>query len=286
MADPPVHPPVRLHRGASADGVLPAAPAARHGRLVEATVALLRRPAVVSHQSAAVLLGLPLWGVPLDRVHVTRPPGSPTVGSTVLCCHVARIREDEVVEVAGMPVTTPVRTMLDLARSLPHEKAVVVLDAALHRGFLEHDQVRARLFDIVGSPGARSAARVVAAADARSESVGESRSRVILQRWQLAPSDLQFEIRSGSRALVARTDFVWEGARLVGEFDGRVKYGRLLPPGQEPGDAVEAEKRREDAVRNEQWDVVRWVWAELAAPHRLAAKVRRAKERAGRRRAG
>ncbi|NEK85523.1 type IV toxin-antitoxin system AbiEi family antitoxin domain-containing protein [Blastococcus saxobsidens] len=309
MTEPPVDPPVRLRRdalatgwsdaelaralrageltrlrrGAYVDGALPTAPAARHAQLVEATVSLLRRPAVVGHQSAAVLLGLPLWDVPLERVHVTRPPGSWTDRSAVLCCHVARIREDEVVEVAGMRVTDPVRTMLDLARSLPHETAVVALDAALNKRLLEHEQIRARLFDIVGSPGARSAARVVAAADARSESVGESRSRVILQRWQLAPSDLQFEVRSGSAALVARADFVWEGARLVGEFDGRVKYGRLLRPGQEPGDAVFAEKRREDAVRDEQWGVVRWVWAELAAPHRLAAKVRRAKERAGRR---
>ncbi|MGY2082590.1 hypothetical protein [Blastococcus sp. SYSU DS0539] len=44
------------------------------------------------------------------------------------------------------------------------------------------------------------------------------------------------------------------------------------------------EKLREDAVRDEQWDVVRWIWSELAAPYRLAAKVRRARERAARRR--
>ncbi|MGY2082589.1 type IV toxin-antitoxin system AbiEi family antitoxin domain-containing protein [Blastococcus sp. SYSU DS0539] len=213
----------RLRRGAYVDAVIPAAPAARHALLVAATVAQLRRPAVVSHQSAAVLLGLPLWGVALDRVHVTRPPGSWSDRSAVLCCHVARIRDDELVDVGGVPVTGPVRTMLDLARSLPHEAAVVALDAALHRDLLAHDQLRARLFDIAGSPGARSAARAVAAADARSESVGESRSRVILQRWQLAPSALQFEIRSGSGGLVARTDFAWEDAGLVGEFDGRVK---------------------------------------------------------------
>ncbi|WP_346621807.1 type IV toxin-antitoxin system AbiEi family antitoxin domain-containing protein [Blastococcus montanus] len=273
----------RLRRGAYVDAVLPAEPAARHALLVEATLAGLRRPCVVSHQSAAVLLGLPLWDVPLDRVHVTRSPGAWSDRSRVLRCHVARIRDDEVVDVAGVPVTGPVRTMLDLARSLPHEAAVVALDAALHQGRLSHDTLRARLCDIVGSPGSRSAARVVAAADGRSESVGESRSRVILQRWQLVPSALQFEVRSGNGALVARTDFAWEDARLVGEFDGRVKYGRLLGVGQEPGDAVFAEKRREDAVRDERWDVVRWVWAELAAPHRLAAKVRRAHERASRR---
>ena len=117
------------------------------------------------------------------------------------------------------------------------------------------------------------------AADGRSESVGESRSRVILHRWKLAPSALQFEVHSRDGVLLGRSDFAWEVDRLLGEFDGRVKYGRLLRPGQQSGDAVFDEKRREDAIRDEDWGVVRWVWAELGRPDRLAARVRRARER-------
>ena len=269
----------RLRRGAYVDSVLPAEPAALHRLLVRATMAGLRRPAVVSHQSAAVLHGLPLWDVPLDRVHVTRRPRAWNDSSAVLCCHVAQLRDDEVVEMDGLQVTDPVRTALDLARSLPLEAAVVALDAALHLGALSHELLRGRLFDIAGTPGSRTAARAVTAADGRSESVGESRSRVILYRWKLPPSDLQFEIRSPSGVLVARSDFVWEADRLVGEFDGRIKYGRLLRPDQDAGDAVRDEKRREDAVRDENWGVVRWVWADLEVPHRFAARVRRGLER-------
>jgi hypothetical protein len=270
----------RLRRGAYVDSVLPADEAAVHRLLVRATVTGLRRPAVVSHQSAAVLHGLPLWDVPLDRVHVTRRPRAWADTSGVLRCHVAQLRDDEVVEVDGVPVTDPVRTALDLGRSLPHEAAVVALDAALHLGVLSHDVVRQRLFDIAGSPGSRSAARAITAADGRSESVGESRSRVILHRWKLPPSALQFEIRSPDGALIGRSDFAWEADRLLGEFDGRVKYGRLLRPGQDPGDAVFEEKRREDAIRDEHWGVVRWVWADLRRPDRLAARIRRARARA------
>jgi len=270
----------RLRRGAYVDSVLPATQAERHRQLIRATLAGLRRPAVVSHQSAAVLHGLPLWDVPLHRVHVTRRPRAWNDTSAVLCCHVARLRDDEVMDVDGVPVTDPMRTALDLARSLPHEAAVVALDAALHSEVLSHDLLRARLFDIAGTPGSRSASRAVAAADGRSESVGESRSRVVLQRWKLPPSALQFAIRSEGGLLVARTDFAWETDRLVGEFDGRIKYGRLLRPGQDPGDAVLEEKLREDAIRDEGWNVVRWVWADLRRPDRLAARVRRARERA------
>jgi hypothetical protein len=269
----------RLRRGAYVDQVLPPSAEDVHRLLVEATLAGLRRPAVVSHQSAAVLHGLPLWDVPLDRVHVTRRPPAWNDSSAVLCCHVARLRDDEVVEVAGIPVTDPVRTALDLARSLTHEAAVVALDAALHRGLLTHDVLRSRLFDIAGVPGSRSAARAVLAADGRSESVGESRSRVILHRWKLPPSALQFQVRTTDGAIVGRADFAWEEHRLLGEFDGRVKYGRLLQPGQDAGDAVFAEKRREDAMRDEGWNVVRWVWSELRRPDRVAARVRRARDR-------
>jgi hypothetical protein len=266
----------RLRRGAYVNGALPADEAGQHRLLVRATLAGLRRPAAVSHQSAAVLLGFPLWDVALDRVHITRRPPAWNDASGVLVCHVSRLRDDEIVEMDGVPVTSPVRTALDLARSLPHEAAVVVLDAVLHQGLMSHETLRTRLFDIAGTPGSRSAARAVLFADGRSESVGESRSRVILHRWGLTPSTLQFEVPSSGGGLAGRTDFAWEADRVVGEFDGRVKYGRLLRPGQEPGDAVFEEKRREDLIRDEGWGVVRWVWADLRVPHRLAARVRRA----------
>jgi hypothetical protein len=239
---------------------------------------------VVSHQSAAVLLGVPLWGARLDRVHVTRRPPASSEVSGPLRCHVARLRDDEITVVRGIAVTGVVRTALDLARSLPFEPAVVVLDAALRSGLLTRDALQQRLLDIAGTRGSRHAARVVRFADGRSESVGESRSRVVLQQLGLFPSALQFEVRSPHGTLLARTDFAWEEERVVGEFDGRVKYGRLLRPGQDPGDAVFEEKRREDAIRDEGWGVVRWTWSDLLGPGALAQRVRRAQEREVRRR--
>jgi hypothetical protein len=247
--------------------------------MIEATLAGLRLPAVVSHQSAAVLLGMPLWDIPLDRVHITRTPPAWNDASRFLCCHVARLRDADIVLVDGVLVTSPVRTALDLARSVSHEAAVVMLDAALHAGKLPDDALRDRLPDLLGVPGSRAAARAVAAADGRSESVGESRSRVALHRLGLSPSDLQLEVRTADGHLIARTDFAWGDARLVGEFDGRIKYGRLLRPGQDPGDAVFEEKRREDAIRDEGWGVVRWTWSDISRPDRLGARVQRALDR-------
>jgi hypothetical protein len=121
-------------------------------------------------------------------------------------------------------------------------------------------------------------------ADGRSESVGESRSRGLLHRLDSARSMLQLDVRTSSDRLMGRTDFGWEREHVVGEFDGRVKYGRLLRPGQNPGDVVFQEKRQEDALRDEDWGVARWTWADLT-PAVLGPRVRRELDR-GRRRSG
>ena len=49
----------------------------------------------------------------------------------------------------------------------------------------------------------------------------------------------------------------------MGEFDGLVKYGRMLRPGQDPAEVLVAEKLREDALRDEGLGVVRWIWSDL-----------------------
>jgi hypothetical protein len=62
---------------------------------------------------------------------------------------------------------------------------------------------------------------------------------------------------------------------LLFEFDGRVKYGRLLAPGQDPGDVVFAEKLREDRMRRATgFAVERCTWADLAAPRATARRIR------------
>ena len=62
----------------------------------------------------------------------------------------------------------------------------------------------------------------------------------------------------------------------MGEFDGKVKYGRGLRPGQTRGDVAWAEKRREDALRDFGLLAVRWTWDELCPFDAVAERLRRA----------
>jgi hypothetical protein len=90
----------------------------------------------------------------------------------------------------------------------------------------------------------------------------------------LPAPDLQVEVCTPSGLFVGRTDVGWRDHRLLGEFDGRIKYGRLRPR-QQPGDAVFEEKVREDALRAEDYGVVRWTWWDLDQPVRWAEGIRR-----------
>jgi hypothetical protein len=111
--------------------------------------------------------------------------------------------------------------------------------------------------------GIRAARRVVEFLDVRSESPGESASRVRLMEEGLPPPELQHEIFGPDGRLIARVDFYWKEQKTVGEFDGKIKYGRLLKPGQRIEDLIFDEKLREDAVRDLDLQVVRWIWPDL-----------------------
>ncbi len=236
-----------------------------------------------SHVTAAVLHGLPVWQIPLARVHVTRAPdGSGSRANGRVHVHVAPLRADEISLVAGMPVTDLARTVVDVARTVPFEQAVAVADAALagrdsppQRAAVQRAALSAALARADRWPGSRSARRVIAFADGRSASVGESRSRVAIANADLPAPVLQWKVSGRDGKLIGYADFGWPELCTIGEFDGRVKYGRLLSPDQEPGDVVFAEKVREDRMRDQDLAVVRWTWADLTDFTPVADHLRR-----------
>ena len=266
-----------LRRGAYVDAADPrlADAAARHALLVAAALADRVPAAAVSHGSAAVLYGLPLRGVSLGRVHVTRAqPSGGRIGRTVHL-HTAPLDVEDLRLINGMLVTSPARTVVDLARSVPFGVGVAVADAALRAGLTDGESLVAALRPATRWRGYPTARRVVGFADGLSESVGESRSRVALSRAGLPVPVPQWEVHRRG-VLLGRVDFGWPELNTVGEFDGRIKYGRLLRPGQTPGDAVFEEKRREDALRDHGLRVVRWCWDDLDAFDAVADRLRRA----------
>lgn len=253
-----------VRRGAySRPGALPDRPEARHAVEVRAAVGQVSPDAVVSHLSAAVLHGLPVWGDPLRRVQMTRDRRSGARLTRNLHVHAAPLEPSEIVAVGGLAVTSLPRTLVDVARQVGFEQAVVVADAALWRRSVTREELDLALAAARGRPGVPAARRALGFARWGSESVGESRSRVAMMHAGIPEPVLQWEVWSAAGVLLGRADFGWPGLRTFGEFDGRGKYGQLLAPGTTARDVVYAEKRREDAMRGEDLGAVRWGWADL-----------------------
>lgn len=229
----------------------------------------------LSHTTGALEHDLAVWDADLALVHVTRLDGGPGHTDAGVKYHEGFCSEDDVVEIDGMLVTIPVRAALETASLLSTEAAVVLLDSLLRSG-VSREELQAMFARIARWPSTQSLHVPVRMADGRAESVGESRGRFFCYGHGLPAPELQFEVRDASGLLIGTTDFAWPKYRTLGEFDGRIKYGRLLRPGEEPGDAVFREKVREDRMREALgWGMVRLVWSDLYAGRATADRIRR-----------
>ncbi len=248
-------------------------PVEKHAVLTRTTVSKIAPDSVVSHVSAAVLHGLPLWQVALGRVHVTRSRRTGGRISALLHVHASMLADEEVDSIDGVVVTSVARTIVDLACTESFERALVPADAALHRHMTSPELLQEQLGRCANRSGIAGARRLVEFADAGSMSPGETRSRLAISRAGLPPPVLQHPV-AGTTSIV---DFWWPGFRTVGEFDGMVKYGVPEAEGADVRDVVVAEKLREDRIRAMGMSVVRWVWDELP-PHfaPVAARIRAA----------
>lgn len=229
----------------------------------------------LSHTSAALEHGLTVWDADLSLVHVTRLDGGAGHTEAGVVHHEGFCAEMDLVEIDGILVVRKARAAIECASLLRSEAALVVLDSVLRSGCSREELLHA--FALMSRwPGMQGLQVTVRMADGRAESAGESRSRHLFYAHGLPAPELQFEVRDANGTLVGTVDFAWPAYGLLGEFDGKVKYGRLLKPGEEPGDAVFREKVREDRLREAlQWGMVRIVWSDLYRGGETAARIHR-----------
>ena len=245
----------------------------RHVLEVHAAVAAIHTPALVSHRSAAALWGLPLVGAMPSAVHLTFFGNSPGVSRAGVTRHVAQEPVAQA-SAAGLRLTSVARTVIDLARVDGFLTGVAAGDAALHEGLLTPDELATELERAGRRRGVRVARDVVGFVDGRSESPGESLSRVRMHELGFPPPELQHEIRDRGR-FIGRVDFWWEEQRVIGEFDGRSKYG-IDESARSATDQLWDEKIREDRLRATGATVVRWTWSDAWAGAPMAARLRQA----------
>ncbi|MGI8459881.1 MAG: type IV toxin-antitoxin system AbiEi family antitoxin domain-containing protein [Propionibacteriaceae bacterium] len=242
-------------------------PTQRHVVLVRAVMAAQRRRVAATGLSAAAVWGLELCGLNLDVVHLLRlEPASARTEAGVFH-HVVRDGvEHSLTEVGGIVTTDLPRTVWDLARYGGIDAGVVAADSALRRDPSIADDLQLIARRLRFQPRARRAWCAIQLADGRSESAGESLLRIRFGRFGLPLPVPQYVVRDDDGRFVGRADFGWPDFRHLGEFDGKIKYGKLLRPGESPTDVVVREKRREDLMRRTRRGMTRFTWYTISDP--------------------
>lgn len=167
---------------------------------------------VVSHESTAPYWHLDAREVPAPRVTVPRNHSARVGGAVV---RRADLAPHEVRLVDGVRVTSPLRTVLDLARSSPFEWGLAAADSALRLHLLSPAALQGAAAASRG-PGAPQLRKVAAHADGRAGSCLESLLRALLIGHDLGPLALQVALFRDGHAY----DLAVPDARILIEADG------------------------------------------------------------------
>lgn len=185
------------------------------------------RGTVLSHDSAAALWGIGGTNIGNEGAR-TRPliihvsvAENRSRRLEGVCAH--RRRELDGAERAqrqGIPVTTPARTLIDLATLLPPTELEAAVNVADKLGLIDPEQLRRKVDLRRGTDGVKALRRVL---DRRTfvltDSELERRFLRLVRRAGLPSPKTQQRIKG------FRVDFLWSGLRLVVETDG-LRYHR------------------------------------------------------------
>ena len=183
---------------------------------------------VVARESAAALWGLPAFTLLPCHVLRTKATNS-TRPPTVLCHDTRRLPENDVVTLNGFPVTTPTRTVVDLARQSHPERTERVLDAFWSRRLLDRSSIlaccerlgtrgRPEVRVMLGLVGDRPPAWIAPASGL------ETRLNQVLRNAGLGSVERQANI--GGQSWLARVDFL-HSSGLVIEAQSELHHAAL-----------------------------------------------------------
>lgn len=245
-------------------------PRRAHALQVAAVRASVGRDAVGSHHSAALIHGLELltWPSPELVTLTCRPPMRRRSRATAgVLFRSAELPDGHVTKAGGTQVTTPARTVIDLARTLPFMESVVVADSALRAGKTTREELANVCDHCARWPGIEQARRVVAVSSELAGSVLESCARVTFDAFGLEPPELQVTVRG--QGFLFRADFCWKQHKTIAEADGLAKYSTT--------EDMLAQFRRDRLLRDAGYKVVHFTWRELFdTPALVIARIRKA----------
>ncbi|SCE85683.1 Transcriptional regulator, AbiEi antitoxin, Type IV TA system [Micromonospora mirobrigensis] len=237
---------------------------------IRAAVASLGPDAVAVLGTAAELHGI--GGLPRTAaVHVSLPgrrsrPLRRTDPNLVV--HQFVLQPSHIGTLAGVPATTPVRTVADLLLRVGRYPAVCLVDSALNRRLFTEPDLGAVAALLARRRGAVSARKWLVEADGRAQSPLETRARLRCVDGGVPPDVLQVEVRDADGYLLGVGDLGWRARRLIAEADGRAAHGSAR--------ALFEDRRRQNRLVNASWTILRFTWSDTLHPDYIPHVVRQA----------
>ncbi|CDO06839.1 hypothetical protein BN977_01633 [Mycolicibacterium cosmeticum] len=174
------------------------------------------RQGVIAGRTAAALHGAK-WideSAPVELVwqNARAPSG---VRTSAMALHAT-----QVCDVAGLPVTTPVRTAFDLGRRHPLRRAVTDLDALCRATGVTPEDILAVAAQHPGVRGLRLLERAVSLVDPGAQSPRETWLRLLLVDEGLPAPQTQIPVRADDGYVFAYLDMGWPEVMVAVEYDG------------------------------------------------------------------
>ena len=248
-----------IHRGVYLDGHPIPPPLA----LEMAAVHAYGDGAVISHESAAAI-----WRIraqPGGPIHITLPSRCNRSRPGIRVHLTRALRANEVRTHRGIPLTAPIRTLIDLASVLSFRELERAFEAAQVANLLRPELLRSMLSGSRGRPG-YGAMRALLDRDrapALTRSEAERRLLDLLRAADLVPDGVN--VRVGRREV----DFLWHAQRLVVEVDGFAYHANRA--------AFERDRLRDAELQAGGYRVMRVTWRQIAkTPEAVIARVARA----------
>ena len=166
----------------------------------------------------------------------------------------------------GVPVTSSVRTILDLATVLDERSLRAAVRRAIGLRRVSAAVVAQSAAQADGRPGVRTLRRIVADGLATRSELEEVVLRLIVEGGLMRP-EVNVPLRLGGRTVIP--DFRWPAERLVVEADGAVWHDDPV--------ARRADRDRQRLLEEHGETVVRVTWRQAVGdPGRTLARLRRA----------
>lgn len=252
---------------------------------VMATAQKLPRSTQFSHDSAAVMWGLPSLGRWSGGIHVLTPRATGGRSQGTVKRHCVG-EEASAHEIDDLRVTSLARTLVDTSCTNSFLRSIGMIDAGMRapeKGELRHqlgvtaptkDELLNMLDSLLPCRGSVKARLAIEFGVEQSGSLLESLSRGQFFLLGMPTPELQVPFYDDD-GFIGYVDFYWPELDLIGEADGDLKYGGTnSPSGLPAGEVMKAEKDREDRLRRVVKGFVRWDWGTALNRQRLAARVR------------